>query len=727
MSGTTTNNSTNGNAQDIESPRPPTESSPLLPHSGDSSVNSSAATTPTTTTSHSHVEDPDGDFAKELEKPWPATFERSMMILAGPIMDEKSVDAYTKSPSVRNRYLKKNQKQGFFTPDASTLPTTPGTPAWLKKGLVRLKSLDYRFSDDDTAIFPGRMPQTQRFEAGMRQTQKKKDSHAYRMEVLKKTGGLRSAGNLEVEVGGFQYSQMQMQQQQQQMTRKEEEQEDVTKSPGFRREKQIDRQRREEKRREEESGGGARKERGAEGEGKGKDAHGHGVGGDDHKSSFMQSTFNMANILMGVGMLGLPYVLKSAGWIGGTITTIGFCLVTWRTSYYLGRELNGDPRPVSLFDNHTPSKTQTPDSKTSNGSHSAANPDTHILQRMRKPITSFPGIAREAFGDNGCICLSAVLYFELFSCLSIFFVSLGDHLHALFPSISQSKHMTIAAGVLIVPSAVLRTPKLLSYLSAVGTIATVAVVSAVVLSALVMFLLVAKAEHDFVGGDVEVVGGNERDFTLYSSKGLPLALGIVAYCFSGHAIVPSIYSSMARPQDFERMINVTYGMVLACCLLVGISGYYMFGNDVEDQITLSLENQSENGNTLMTMLTWLMILTAMSKFTLTMFPLALGFEEMLTGILPSDLAMELIDSLVKIILIVLSLAVAIFFPSFSFLCSLVGLICTMIVSVIFPAMAHLKLFGSELSMLDKIIDWLLVVGGSTVAVVGTIATVQADA
>ena len=116
------------------------------------------------------------------------------------------------------------------------------------------------------------------------------------------------------------------------------------------------------------------------------------------------------------------------------------------------------------------------------------------------------------------------------------------------------------------------------------------------------------------------------------------------------------------------------------------------------------------------------LVTAISKFTLTMFPLALGFEEMLTGIIPSDLEMELLDSVVKIVLIFLALAVAIFFPSFSFLCSLVGLICTMIVSVIFPALAHLKLFGTSLSMLDKVIDWMLVVGGTVVAIVGTIAT-----
>ena len=183
---------------------------------------------------------------------------------------------------------------------------------------------------------------------------------------------------------------------------------------------------------------------------------------------------------------------------------------------------------------------------------------------------------------------------------------------------------------------------------------------------------------------------------------------------------------MQKPQDFEKMIDFTYSVVLVSCILVASSGYYMFGDEVEDQITISMENESENATVLMTGLTWLMILTAMSKFTLTMFPLALGLEEMVTAVVPSDLAMELLDSLVKLMLIFTSLAVAIFFPSFSFLCSLVGLICTMIVSVIFPAAAHLKLFGATLSILDKLIDWLLILGGGIVAVVGTIATMKSE-
>ena len=352
-----------------------------------------------------------------------------------------------------------------------------------------MKSLDYSFSDENTAIPTPKQGRT--------------DAHAYRQQILAgKSGGKK--GRLTSSDGHYLINAADL-------SAAKKAAHDVTKSPGFRREMHVDKQ----------------KKHGMQLE--------HGMTEvPDHKSSFTQCAFNMANILMvsssprylrvifviivlhlkksntslasgtqGVGMLGLPYVFKSAGWLGGFCVTFGLCLVTWRTSYYLGRELNGDPRPVHIFD-------------------SGGNAPT----RMRKPISSFPGLAREAFGDTGCVCLSAVLYFELLSCLSIFLVSLGNHLHVLYPSVSQSRHMTIVAGVLVIPSALLRTPKLLSYLSAVGTIATVVVVLSVVLSALVMLV-----------GDA----GVEKQYERSNVDGLPLALGIVAYCFSGHAIVPSIF------------------------------------------------------------------------------------------------------------------------------------------------------------------------------------------
>ena len=420
------------------------------------------------------------------------------------------------------------------------------------------------------------------------------------------------------------------------------------------------------------------------------------------KASFAQCVFNMSNILMGVGMLGLPFVFKSAGWVGGFSVTIIFGLITWRTAILIGRQLNGDPRPSSFFDD-SPFKSPVAPGST----HSA---------RARSPMTSFPQIAREAFGDRGSIILSSILYFELFSCLCIFLVTVGDHLFILFPSVSKPAHMVLSSLALAIPTAVLRTPRLLSYLSMVGTFATASVVLSVLLSAVV--------EGD-ISEHVAARKGmtpTEPTHILWCTSGLPTALGLIAYTFSGHAIVPSIYSSMERPQDFERMIGTTFLVVIGACCVVAVSGYYMFGSAVDDQVTLSLE-QNSSAELAMKCLTWLMILTAFSKFTLTMFPLALGIDEIIAPFVPNDTIMAATDSIIKMSLILLSLVVALFVPSFSYICALVGLICTMSVSVIFPAGAHLILFGPILSLWEKVLNWSFVVVGFAVAVVGTVATV----
>ena len=394
-------------------------------------------------------------------------------------------------------------------------------------------------------------------------------------------------------------------------------------------------------------------------------------------------------------MLGLPYIFKSAGWAGGFFVTLSFSSIAYRTSVLLGRELNGDPRPSHMFDD-----------KGMNGP-----------VRLRKSIKSFPDIAREAFGQCGTIMLSFVLYFELFSCLCIFFVTLGDHLHTLFPMVSVTQHMIYVSFVLAIPTALLRTPKLLSYLSVVGTAATACVVSVVAGSAIYSGDISETVAHN-KGIDISTTPTHMN----WNTSGLPIAFGLIAYTFSGHAIIPSIYSSMRRPQDYEKMIGITFMCVTLCCLIVAISGYWMFGSMVDDQITLSLERYSGDGNILMKTLTWLMILTAFSKFTLTAFPLALGFEEIIAPIIPNDGVMEFVSSIIKLLLIGSSLAVAIFVPSFSVLCSLVGLICTMMVSVIFPAAAHLKMFGPHLPLWEKMLDWIFIILGTFMAIIGAIST-----
>ena len=107
---------------DIEQQQAASESTPLVSNNGPpraspgstSSVDSDTLNTSVTTTDSSFIDDITKD---ELDKPWPATFDRGIHILAGPVMDEKLVDDFTKSPSVRNRYKVREFIRYVYTKD----------------------------------------------------------------------------------------------------------------------------------------------------------------------------------------------------------------------------------------------------------------------------------------------------------------------------------------------------------------------------------------------------------------------------------------------------------------------------------------------------------------------------------------------------------------------------------------------------------------------------------
>jgi len=613
----------------------------------------------------------------ELEQPWPATFERAVSLLASPtIGTPRDVDRMTRSPlrSVQvtpllleaRRKIKHDYDQFLESP----------------KMLFRQRSMDG--AAFGTQVSPARsFDEEEALRMERKQAEPITDAHVYRQKILKqqqKTGIVTKAVIKKKHESSAMYS------------------------PGMQKEKQTDKIRKKQK----------------------EEVH-HGAAGHDATATFAQCVFNLANILMGVGLLGLPFVCKSAGWIEGTLVLCLFAVVCWRTAILIGRCLNGDPRPTSEFSNPTfssPFKSPIPPGTPNNKA-----------ARILPPMKSYPEMARKAFGRTGGIVLSCVLYFELFSCLAIFIVSMGEHMNELVPSLSSITHDIILTCALCIPTALLRTPKLLSYLSAVGTVATILVVLAVIANTLIMGNISAEVMeiqngHDLGTTDKMQDGHDVVTTILYHKKirlqGIPLALGLVAFCFSGHAVVPSIFTSMAKPHEFEPMVHTTFAIVLAACLSVGLCGYYTFGDAVFDQVTLSLASEPRFGDShAVTILTWLMVITAFSKCTLTLFPLALGMEEIVAPWFKGGQPwQEIVTSLaIRIGLLFSALLVAIYVPSFSLLCSLVGLICTMAVSVAFPAGTHLLLFKSHLSTTDKIVDYLFIIFGIISAVVGTIATV----
>jgi hypothetical protein len=117
-----------------------------------------------------------------------------------------------------------------------------------------------------------------------------------------------------------------------------------------------------------------------------------------------------------------------------------------------------------------------------------------------------------------------------------------------------------------------------------------------------------------------------------------------------------------------------------------------------------------------------MILTAFSKFTLTAFPLPLGIEEIFAPCVPNESVSEVVSSLFKLLLIGCSLLVG------SLLCSFIQRPLRSCRDGLynghqrhFPTPCSLE---TKLGVGERILDWIFVVFGSIVAVVGTIATLQ---
>jgi solute carrier family 32 (vesicular inhibitory amino acid transporter) len=599
---------------------------------------------------------------EEMTHPWPSTYERSISLLASPIIQVKDVALYTKSPKPGGIAISSLVAARRSQLDRGYYTNTPDPQSRSSNGNNHSKQ-DQHYPDDND----DHEQQLQQIQQGNFSRVKSMDF--WKTSDISATGtGNITNNNDMINLVSVQTKQQQRFNQAQEYRQKILQQQNISnvKSKKMKESKTFD------------------------------TTHTGSSSTSKQKATFFQCTFNLANILMGVGLLGLPYVYKIAGYYGGTFCLLSFGTITWYTSILIGRTLNGDPRPLYHFYD----------------SAYIAN----VKPRMLPPITSFPDIARCAYGEFGCIVLSLILYFELFSCIAIFFVSIGDHLHQLIPTISTTTHMIIVGCISMIPTIVLHTPALLSYLSMVGTFATTAVVLAVIASAF------------FEGNIAEHVSEQEHLMLTppyhvgWRSEGLTLAFGLVAYCFSGHAIIPSIYTSMEKPQEFDRMVTYTFVLVVCCCLAVAFSGYYIFGSTVQDQVTLSLE-RSSHAVTAMKALTWLMIMTAFSKVTLTMFPLALGMEEIVAPYLSNERMVEIASATIKLLLTGLALCVSIFFPSFSLLCSFVGVICSMTVSVIFPAAAHLKMFGSKLSTFEKTIDWMFIILGTVMGIAGTVATV----
>ncbi|GAB2222698.1 hypothetical protein Drorol1_Dr00016821 [Drosera rotundifolia] len=272
--------------------------------------------------------------------------------------------------------------------------------------------------------------------------------------------------------------------------------------------------------------------------------------GSDHKTSAIshefpssqQSTFGQAvlngmNVLCGVGLLSTPYAVKEGGWLSMSVLFI-FALLSFYTGVLLRSCLDSAPG-----------------------------------------LETYPDIGQAAFGQFGRIAISIILYVELYACCVEYIILESDNLSSLFPNAHlsvgsydlDSHHLfALLITIAVLPTCWLRDLSVLSYLSAGGVIASILVVGSL-----------------FWVGLVDQVGYNSRGSTLNLTT-LPVAIGLYGYCYSGHAVFPNIYTSMAKPNQFPAVLLTSFGLCTVLYTSVAFFGYRMFGETTLSQFTLNM-------------------------------------------------------------------------------------------------------------------------------------------
>ncbi|TMW55743.1 hypothetical protein Poli38472_010625 [Pythium oligandrum] len=391
-------------------------------------------------------------------------------------------------------------------------------------------------------------------------------------------------------------------------------------------------------------------------------------------SSFNEAVFNAINVLLGVGVLSSPFALRSSGWFIGLPLFIFFVLATNHTGKLLGKCLD-----------------------------------------YQEGMATYPDIGEAAFGTKGRVLISIIFFGELFTVCAMFDILIGDALAALIPGYTAQQLMIIAFLV-IMPTLWTTHLSMLSWFSLLGIMSSLFCLYAI------MFIgfAIDYTAPDYIMGSLIQPQPTEL---LADADRIPLAIGLTMVAFGGHSVFPSICSSMKNREDYPAVLNIAYCVTVLVYGAIEIGGYLMFGTSTTKEITLNLIDVYPGSLT--TLVIWMIAFNPMSKIPITIHPVALSIEELLFT--PEQMRHEtgrikFYRALVRMTIGAAALLCALFIPHFARLTSFLGAFFAMFVSVCFPCVCYLKLYGHSLSLGAKVLNTSLAVISVVFTIIGTISS-----
>ncbi|CAL3967458.1 hypothetical protein PZA11_003757 [Diplocarpon coronariae] len=269
------------------------------------------------------------------------------------------------------------------------------------------------------------------------------------------------------------------------------------------------------------------------------------------KSGLLSAFMNMANSIIGAGIIGQPYALRQAGLLTGIILLIGLTImVDWT---------------IGLI----------------------------VVNTKLSGSNSFQGTVEHCFGKSGLVAISIAQWAFAFGGMVAFGIIVGDSiphvLAAVFPGLADVPVL----GLLTDRKAVIVIFILgISYpLSLYRDIAKLAKASTLALISMVVILVTVVTQGLMVP---EESRGTFSTPLLTINSGVFQAIGVISFAFVCHHNSLLIYGSLKTPtiDRFARVTHYSTIVSMIACLAMALAGFLTFGSLTQGNVLNNFPNDN---------------------------------------------------------------------------------------------------------------------------------------
>nr|KJB80193.1 hypothetical protein B456_013G085800 [Gossypium raimondii] len=288
-----------------------------------------------------------------------------------------------------------------------------------------------------------------------------------------------------------------------------------------------------------------------------------------------------------------------------------------------------------------------------------------------------------------------------------FLILEGDNLDKLFPNtafkvagmkIRGKQAFVMLTSLIVLPTTWLKSLALLAYVSAGGVLAS--------------FILVICI---FWVGAVDKVGFHENYLDL-NWRGMPIAISMFAFCYCGHAVFPTLCSSMKDRSKFSKVLLVCFITSTINYGSMAVMGYLMFGEHLKSQVTLNLPIKKMTTKIAI----YTTLINPLTKYAIITAPITTAIEE--TSLFRNSRSLSI---LIRTALVISTVIVALTIPFFGYVMAFIGSFLSVTASMLLPCLCYLKLNKAAQKMgLELIIIVAILVAGLFIGVVGTFTSIK---